>query len=85
MTVAFQSAGDHNAVRSILELRTEPWDRPAAQRRTLRGTPDEVAAVVRAYAEAGATDLIVDSYTSDLARARDDMARFREEILPALG
>lgn len=72
------------AIRVILEFRSAGWDRPAAQRRTCRGTPDEIADVARAYRAKGVTDLIVDCDTPDLVRTHEEIERFQAEIVPAL-
>ena len=68
------------AVRVVLELRDTPWDRPPAERRTCRGTPDEVAAVIAAYEQAGTTHVILDASTPELDRTRDHMHRFLDAL-----
>ncbi|MEE9281211.1 MAG: TIGR03619 family F420-dependent LLM class oxidoreductase, partial [Myxococcota bacterium] len=71
------------AVRVVLQFADAPWDRPPEERRSCRGTPDELAAVIRAYEAAGATELILDANTPDLARTRESMKRFLDEVAPA--
>ncbi len=84
LTAAGRQPDVRVAVRVILEFRREGWDRPAAQRRTCRGTPDEIADVVRTYRAAGATELIIDCNTPDLSRSREEMERFQKEVATAL-
>ena len=68
------------AVRVFLEFVDTPQDRPPEERRSCRGTPSEIAATVRAYESAGATELILEVNTPDMARLRDHMTRFRDEV-----
>ena len=68
------------AVRVFLEFVDTPQDRPPEERRSCRGTPSEIAATVRAYESAGATDLILEVNTPDMAQLRDHMTRFRDEV-----
>jgi probable F420-dependent oxidoreductase len=71
------------AVRVMLDLRDEPWERPIDQRRSCRGTPAEITAMVRAYSDAGATHLVLDAYTRDMARTRELMQWFQQEVRPS--
>lgn len=68
------------AVRAILEFTDAPRDRPAAERASCRGTTDEIAEVVGAHAAAGVTDLILDTNTPDLERARAHAKRFIDDV-----
>lgn len=78
-----QAAQDPHAARAFdvaprvtVSITTEPWDRPVADRRTARGTPDELRAMLRAYAEAGATEIILDANTPDLGAVRAMLSLF---------
>jgi probable F420-dependent oxidoreductase len=42
-----------------------PWDRPIEQRRTLSGTPDEVRAMLTAYAAHGVKEIVLDTNSTD--------------------
>ena len=72
------------AVRTVLDLVDSPWTRPPGERRSCKGTIEEVIAVVQAYRRAGATHLVLDANTSDLARTRELMGLFQQEIAPAI-
>jgi hypothetical protein len=43
-----------------------PWDRPSNQRRTLKGTREEIADTALAYRDAGVDELVVDANTPDI-------------------
>ena len=68
------------AVRLAVEFLDAPWDRPVEDRRTARGTVEELQALVRAYAAAGVTHLIVDAASGDLAQVRERWERFYAEV-----
>ncbi len=65
-----RAAGRHDEVhvslRCGLQVLDEPGDRPVEKRRTLRGTPAEITATARAYADAGVDELVIDPGTRDL-------------------
>jgi probable F420-dependent oxidoreductase len=63
----------HISIRCVVSFVDEPWDKPAVERRTLKGTPDEVRAVMNAFADAGVHELVIDAGTRDLQRNRDVM------------
>lgn len=67
-------------VRAMAEVKDESWDRPVGERRTFRGTVDELRDMVVAYAEAGVTELIIDANTADIDATR----RLWEELAPVL-
>lgn len=70
-------------VRLGVDFRDEPWDRPVEDRRTARGTPEEIRALMAAYAAAGVTHIIVDPASGDLENTRDIWKRFKDEIIDA--
>ncbi len=73
------------AVRLVLQFEDEPSERPLEGRRTMRGTPDEMVHMVRGYEEAGATELVVDASSGELATVRDRHERFRNDVIVHLG
>ncbi len=58
------------AVRLMITITDTPWERPVDERRTARGTVQELRDLFNAYAEAGATDIILDANTPDLSAIR---------------
>lgn len=69
------------AVRVVLAFADRSWERPPDERRSCRGTPEEIALMVDAYAKAGATHLILDGNRPDVSETRVLMQRFRDEVL----
>ena len=59
----------------------EPTDKAYA----VRGTPDEMAAEVRAFAALGVTHLALSFGSTDPAEVRADMDRFVAEVAPLAG
>lgn len=51
--------------------------------RILTGSPDEIIDDLESYAEAGATRIIVDFYTTDVEKQLEQIRRFGEEVIPA--
>lgn len=72
------------AVRLVAQLSDTESGRPPQERRSCRGTPEEMIAVVRAFADAGATHVILDPASPDLETADTLLARVRDEVMPAL-
>jgi probable F420-dependent oxidoreductase len=72
------------AVRLVLEFGPTRGARPPEQRRSCRGTPEAITETLRAYADAGATHAILDPSSADVTGVRESLARFREEVVPAL-
>jgi probable F420-dependent oxidoreductase len=68
----------HISIRCVVSFVDEPWDKPVAERRTLKGTPDEVRGVIQAYAEAGVHELVVDANSPDLQANMDVMTRVQD-------
>lgn len=63
------------SVRCVIDIVDEPWDRPAEQRKTLKGTEQEIAATIAAYAAAGVQEIVVDPNSTDLEATRVAMRR----------
>ena len=71
------------AVRLAVDFRDEPWDRPVEDRRTARGTPEELRALMHAFEQAGVTHIIVDAASGDVGQVREIWDRFAKEIARA--
>lgn len=67
----------HVSIRCGVHFVDKPWDRPVAERRTAKGTVDEIRAMFDAFAEAGVDELVVDAGTRDLDANRDIMHRVK--------
>ena len=67
------------AVRLMITLTDAPWERPVSERKTARGTVPELRDLFNAYADAGATDIILDANTPDLSATR----RMLDALQPA--
>jgi probable F420-dependent oxidoreductase len=63
----------HVSIRCVVEFVDAPWERPLQERRSLKGTPDEIRGMLASYAAAGVDELIVDAGTGDLQTNRDVM------------
>lgn len=59
-----------HSVRLMTEIVAEPWERPVNDRGTLRGTRDEIGAMLRAYAQAGVETVVIDANSRDSAQLR---------------
>jgi probable F420-dependent oxidoreductase len=67
----------HISIRVVVTLVDEPWDRPVADRRTAKGTEDEIRAMFDAFGDAGVHELVIDTGSGDLDVNRDIMQRVR--------
>jgi len=63
------------SVRCVIEIVDQPWDRPVAERRTLKGTEQEIAAAIAAFAAAGVDEIVIDANSTDLRLTRHLMQR----------
>ena len=70
------------AVRLMINVTEQRWDRPVAARKTARGTVPELRELFLAYAEAGATDIILDANTPDLGAIRAMLQTLRGAGVP---
>ena len=77
-------AADHAmpvAVRLVVDFRDQAWDRPVADRRTARGTSDELHELMSAYEDAGVTHIIVDPASGDVGKVKALWDRFVDEVV----
>lgn len=51
--------------------------------RILAGTPDDIIEDLEAYAEAGATRVIVDFYTTNVEKQLEQIQRFGDDVIPS--
>ncbi|MEJ2087782.1 MAG: LLM class F420-dependent oxidoreductase [Gammaproteobacteria bacterium] len=63
----------HVSIRVPAQLVDQPWDRPFDERRTLKGTREEIREMLQAYAAAGADEIVIDAVSRDLTTNRDVM------------
>ena len=68
------------AIRLTVKFQDAPWDRPIGDRRTAKGTPQELRELMAAYAQAGATHVIVDAASGDVGYVRETWGRFKSEV-----
>ncbi len=68
----------HVSIRCVVQFVDEPWDRPFAQRRTLKGTPEEIAGTVAAYVDAGVDEMVFDLASADVAGNQAGLDRLAE-------
>ncbi len=65
----------HISVRCVIDIVDEPWDRPVEQRKTLKGTEEEIAATIAAFTAAGVHEIVIDANNTDLEATRSLMQR----------
>ena len=70
----------HMSIRCVVDVLDEPWDRPVEQRRTLRGTPDEIAATITAFSDAGVDEIVIDANSGDLSQVEKIMRQAVELV-----
>ena len=56
----------------------QPWERPVAERVTMKGTPEELALMLTAYEKAGVDEVVLDSQSRDLKINREILSTFAE-------
>lgn len=85
-----QAVAEHDASeliicpRMVIQFREEASpERPVGDRKTMRGTPDELRDMVRCFAEAGVSELVVDPGTGNLDRYRTVMQQVCDELMEA--
>jgi alkanesulfonate monooxygenase SsuD/methylene tetrahydromethanopterin reductase-like flavin-dependent oxidoreductase (luciferase family) len=69
-------------VRVAMEVRPKRMKPPAGERPMFQGTPDEVAADIRTYADLGVTHFVWDPTHQDLPSVLDNLARFAHDVVP---
>lgn len=72
------------APRLMLQFKDTSWERPVSERRTCRGTTAEIVDILRAHADAGATHVVIDANTSDMAELRRVIERLFADVVPEL-
>ena len=72
------------AVRLVLSFAEPASTQPVSERKTCKGSVEEMAALITAYANAGVSHIMVDGATPDLERASADLQRFAEEVIPLI-
>ena len=55
----------HISIRCVVQFVDEQWDKPAEHRRTLKGTEAEIKEVIKAFAQAGVDELVIDPGSAD--------------------
>lgn len=60
----------HISIRCGVQVVDQPWDKPFAERRTLKGTPDEIAGTLQAYRAAGVDEVVIDVGSPDIEHNR---------------
>ena len=78
------AAGKACSMRLVLEFADTAAARPITERRTLKGPPAELIEQLRAYADAGIVEIVVDANSADLAATRACYQRFGNEVMSAL-
>lgn len=78
------TGGKPGSIRLVLEFTDAPPARAVNERRTLKGTPEELVKQVRGYAAAGIEEIVLDANLPDVAATRACYRRFRDEVMAAL-
>ena len=68
----------HVSIRCVVQFVDEAWDRPFEERRTLKGTPEEIQGTVAAFVEAGVDEMVFDLASADVAYNRVALDRLAE-------
>ena len=68
------------AVRLAVDFRDAPWEQPVSERRTARGTAEELRGLIAAFASTGVTHIIVDAASGDVGKVRELWDRFYSEV-----
>lgn len=69
------------SVRLVLSFVDASWERPVTERRTLKGTAEELRAMLAAYQAVGVDEVVIDPGSRDPAVVATTLARFRREVL----
>jgi len=66
------------SVRSMTTIMDRSWDRPVEERVTMKGTLEELTAMLQAYADAGVDEVVLDSHSRDIETNRHILQSFAE-------
>ena len=66
------------SVRSMTTIMDRSWDRPVEERVTMKGTLEELAAMLQAYEHAGVDEVVLDSHSRDVETNRHILRSFAD-------
>ena len=66
------------SVRSMTTIMDRSWDRPVEERVTMKGTLEELTAMLQAYEHAGVDEVVLDSHSRDVETNRHILRSFAE-------
>ena len=66
------------SVRSMTTIMDRSWDRPVEERVTMRGTLEELTAMLQAYEHAGVDEVVLDGHSRDVETNRHILRSFAE-------
>ena len=66
------------SVRSMTTIMDRSWDRPVEERVTMKGTLEELTAMLQAYEHAGVDEVVLDSHSRDVETNRHMLRSFAE-------
>ena len=66
------------SVRSMTTIMDRSWDRPVEERVTMKGTLEELAAMLQAYEHAGVDEVVLDSHSRNVEANRHILRSFAE-------
>ena len=66
------------SVRSMTTIMDRSWDRPVEERGTMKGTLEELVAMLQAYEHAGVDEVVLDSHSRDVEGNRHILRSFAE-------
>jgi len=64
--------------RMVMQFLDDPSDRPLSARKTLRGTPEELAEMMKLFSDAGVSEMVLNPAARDLGQIREDMHQAKE-------
>ena len=66
------------SVRSMTTIMDRSWDRPVEERGTMKGTLEELVAMLQAYEHAGVDEVVLDSHSRNVEANRHILRSFAE-------
>ena len=66
------------SVRSMTTIMDRSWDRPVEERVTMKGTLEELTAMLQAYEHAGVDEVVLDGHSRDVETNRHMLRSFAE-------